>query len=329
MASKARQLGSSISAGGALSSTTLPIGTTAQRPASPANGTMRINSTTNTLEIYYSQSWVDISSVLPRFTSEILIVGGGGAGGPGANNARGGGGGGAGAYRSALTFLLKRTVTYTIVVGAGGTTGTVGARTQTNGTASSIFDGSTSELTQSDGGGFGGTAGGTGSSWTSNMTGNFSVNGSGGGGANSGGTGGTNGLYGNPGGTAVDTASNAGAGSGGGGAGTAGSAGTGSAAGAGGSGVANSITGSSVTYAQGGSGATSSVAGSAGGGVNTGAGGAGGQSNAVGSAGQSGIVVIKYPIAEPAATSTTGTVSYTATATHRIYVFTGSGTITF
>jgi hypothetical protein len=91
----------------------------------------------------------------------------------------------------------------------------------------------------------------------------------------------------------------------------------------------NSITGSSVLYAQGGSGATQTVAGSAGGGANTGAGGAGGQSNAVGSAGQSGIVVIRYPIAEPAATATTGTVSYTATGSHRIYVFTGSGTITF
>lgn len=32
----------------------LPIGTTAQRPANPANGYMRINSTTNYIEVYYN-----------------------------------------------------------------------------------------------------------------------------------------------------------------------------------------------------------------------------------------------------------------------------------
>lgn len=35
----------------------LPIGTTAQRPASPANGYTRINSTTNVIETYYSGTW--------------------------------------------------------------------------------------------------------------------------------------------------------------------------------------------------------------------------------------------------------------------------------
>lgn len=35
----------------------LPIGTTAQRPASPANGYTRINSTTNVLEVYYNGTW--------------------------------------------------------------------------------------------------------------------------------------------------------------------------------------------------------------------------------------------------------------------------------
>lgn len=36
----------------------LPVGTTAQRPATPATGMWRFNSTTNGLEYYNGSSWV-------------------------------------------------------------------------------------------------------------------------------------------------------------------------------------------------------------------------------------------------------------------------------
>ena len=115
MPSKARQLGSAISAGGALAAgtSTLPIGTTAERPASPTNGTMRINSTTNYIEVYYNSNWLNLqyigtvvatggtvsvlggykyhlfttsgvftaSEVPSTATFDVIVVGGGGAGG--------------------------------------------------------------------------------------------------------------------------------------------------------------------------------------------------------------------------------------------------------
>ena len=41
----------------------LPMGTTAQRPVSPPTGSTRINSTTNTFEIYYNDTWSTIATV--------------------------------------------------------------------------------------------------------------------------------------------------------------------------------------------------------------------------------------------------------------------------
>jgi hypothetical protein len=41
-------------------SLTVPAGTTAQRPASPVNGMVRYNSTTNRLEGYVNGVWVNI-----------------------------------------------------------------------------------------------------------------------------------------------------------------------------------------------------------------------------------------------------------------------------
>lgn len=35
----------------------LPVGTTAQRPASPATGQMRFNTTTGSVEVYNGSSW--------------------------------------------------------------------------------------------------------------------------------------------------------------------------------------------------------------------------------------------------------------------------------
>ena len=44
---------------------TLPVGTTAQRPASPSTGMMRVNTTTAALEFYNGTTWAIIVASLP------------------------------------------------------------------------------------------------------------------------------------------------------------------------------------------------------------------------------------------------------------------------
>ena len=107
---------------------------------------------------------------------------------------------------------------------------------------------------------------------------------------------------------------------GGGGAGGAGSL-------TGGIGRASSISGSSVTYASGGANRGYSPAAGA---ANSGSG--GGSNNgasATGYSGGSGVVIIRYPDTSLAATSTTGSPTYTNTGGYHIYKYTGSGSITF
>jgi len=55
-----------------------PVGTTAQRNATPVNGMTRINSTTNVLEVYYNGSWVTISTFTPPGPTVIGEAYGGG-----------------------------------------------------------------------------------------------------------------------------------------------------------------------------------------------------------------------------------------------------------
>ena len=74
---------------------TLPNGTTAQRPVTPSNGMIRVNTSTNALEGYILGSWVTIAA--GAVTIDYLIVGGGGGGGgfasePGAFGGAGGSG---------------------------------------------------------------------------------------------------------------------------------------------------------------------------------------------------------------------------------------------
>ena len=78
---------------------TLPTGTTAQRPGSPAQGMVRFNTTTGAPEWYDTAStlWVGFNQGKP-YTIQYLVVAGGGAGG-----AHGGSGGGAGGYRNSTT----------------------------------------------------------------------------------------------------------------------------------------------------------------------------------------------------------------------------------
>jgi hypothetical protein len=210
-------------------------------------------------------------------TVEYLVVGGGGSGGANSSN-RSGGGGGAGGYLTGSTTLSAGT--YAITVGAGG----MAQLTQTaasDGGASSI--GSTVVTT---GGGAGASVSGT--------TAVAGRNGGSGGGGTSGGAGGTRVVgQGNVGGSSGST--NFGTGGGAGAAGTNRS----SDIADGGAGLSNSITGTATTYAVGGGGSLTpnvSVV------PNTGRGGAGlfkSKALGIGANGSTGIVVIKYEVAQP------------------------------
>ena len=212
-------------------------------------------------------------------TVDYLVVAGGGAGGQNTTN-RSGGGGGAGGFLAGSTALAAGT--YTVTVGAGGMAKLV-QDAASDGGASSI--GATVVTT---GGGAGASASGT-----TAVTGR---NGGSGGGGTSGGTGGTRVVgQGNVGGASASNGSTTGSGGGAGAAGTPIS----TVAANGGAGTSSSITGTSTTYAIGGGGSLTpdvSVV------PNTGRGGAGMFKNAgirLGANGSTGIVVIKYALAQP------------------------------
>lgn len=305
----------------------LPMGTTDQRPASPANGYTRINTTTSALEIYYAGTWATIKSVglsaatggvvttdgnfkIHTFTSsgnftvtqagapfEILMVAGGGGGG---GSTGGGGGAGGLIYNTNLTLTES---TYSLVVGAGGTAG------PNQGAAGNGSDSTGFSLTA-----IGGGKGAFSNPSTSGAAGN---GGSGGGAQMYEGRGsitpglGTSGQ-GNNGGAGFNGGVNGTAG-GGGGAGTAGGDGTAAGGtGNGGDGLQIDINGTPTYYAGGGgagSGATAGTGGLGGGGAgwngsygspgtaNTGGGGGGGWNYSGGSgggAGGSGIIIVRY-----------------------------------
>lgn len=142
----------------------LPVGTTGQRPGSPAFGMIRANSTTGYIEYYdaASSSWLGIgafsatggtvttvgSYTYHTFTSsgafvvtsgaksvEYLIVGGGGSCRAGAHATGGGGGGAGGLIDSSVTATPQ---TYSIVIGAGGA-GASGAGNGSSGDNSTAF----------------------------------------------------------------------------------------------------------------------------------------------------------------------------------------------
>jgi hypothetical protein len=311
----------------------VPVGTTAERPASATNGAIRYNSTANALETY-AGSWQVLKQ--GSYTASYAIVAGGGSGGYDR-----GAGGGAGGLLSGTTTLFVGTA-YTFVVGAGaaasGTAGG-GAIRGSNSTAFSLT---------CIGGGGGISADGI----VGNQTG-----GSGGGGAGSGATAGGAGTsgQGNAGGTGIYSGPNYGGG-GGGGAGAVGGNGATTTGGAGGVGLANPIVGStagqnvSSTYylAGGGGGATyaggtGGSGGSGGGGAganggtgssgtagtaNTGGGGGGGSGSppANGGLGGSGIVIISVPTSAYSNTYANATV--TTSGNNTILTYTTSGTYT-
>lgn len=333
----------------------IPFGNTAQRPASPPEGAMRVNITTSNkvLEIYNleSNAWVSLNTIQNYgFSIEYLVVAGGGGGGSGH-----GGGGGAGGFRTNVTgatsgggsaaesakYVLANT-NCTVTVGAGGGGANPGSPQRAGSTGSnSVFDNITSlggggggggvapNMAGLAGGSSGGVAGQSGGSLaaTPGTVGQGYAGGKGNAGGDGGGGGGA-------GGNAPDAGNNSGLGP------------------RGGFGANSSITGTAVTYAGGGGGGggyntgTPTGIGQAGGGnggvgaggpglpatANSGSGGGGGGWNeALGANGGSGLVIIKYTSSATMTNPGGGLTFSTATSGgFKITTFTaGTGTVTF
>jgi len=305
----------------------MPVGTTAQRPASAQSGMYRMNSTTCEPEWYDAGlgNWIAFRAERV-FSADFLVVAGGG----GFSYSTGyyGGGGGGGGARSSVSptggggsaespLTLSVATAYTVTVGAGGASG-AGVGNGFNG-SNSVF----STITSSGGGGggrndFAGNDGGSGGGAGGNDT------------ARSGGTGTAN--QGFAGGSVA--AGNGAAGAGGGGAGAVGLTRASQVlGGAGGAGIQNSISGSAIYYSAG--------AGGAGGydPPTAGANGTGWSATAnrghgadrINTTGFSGVVIIKYPDTLTITNSGGGlTFSTTTSGGYKVTTFTaGTGTIQF
>ena len=174
----------------------LPRGNTAQRPASPVAGYLRMNTQTSYAEFYNGSAW---QSIAGPYTVTYLVVAGGGGGGTNGPGPGYGSGGGAGGVLTG-TFLATPGQQYTVTIGNGGSYPSTSSSTGTNGGASSISGGTLSVSTVGGGGGAspsslvgqpggsGGGAGataagaGSGTSGQGNPGGNTAAPGNGGGG---------------------------------------------------------------------------------------------------------------------------------------------------
>lgn len=282
----------------------------------------------------WASQQISLRPTVPKFW--VAVVGGGGSGGGSADN-RAGGGGGAGGYQEENELIITPG-TYSITVGAGGSS--PGADTVGNNGATSSID----SLVVASGGGGGGRSNGT--------NGGPGKNGaSGGGGGSTSSQAGGAGIsgQGNNGGNGVDSRSGGGGGGASGG-GDAGNPGGSQRGGDGGSGAASSITGTSVTRAGGGGGASGfavadSAGGSGGGGSgpgstdglahngvagssNSGGGGGGGTRGGDGGAGGSGVVIIRFTTADINVVTSTGG-SCSSVSSDTVCTWTSSGTFEF
>jgi hypothetical protein len=316
----------------------LPSGTTAERPASPAPGLMRYNSSLTRIEAYMpGAGWSEVLG--DSYNIEYLSIAGGGGGGTGGGQDSGGGGGAGGVVSGTLTGMLGG-VTFSILVGAGAAGFTAGGSNGNSGTATSITATGYTFTTA--------LAGGYGVGESGNRNGGSGW-GSGGGAGGWSGTKGTGtagqGFDGGP--TGLVGGGSSGGGGGAGGAGTHdGGVGTvtynvwGSATGkgqnvggvyyfAGGGGGAgdgrNASYGGAGGYGGGGAGGWGGAPGN--GTTNTGGGGGGGTGSSYGpqtsGAGGSGIVIIRYQGSQK---GSGGTV--TTSGGYTYHTFTGSGTFT-
>lgn len=309
---------------------TIPVGTTAQRPGTPATGMIRYNTTLGYQEYYNGTNWYQLQPA--PYAIEYLVVAGGGSGGgmtTGGSYHGAGGGGGAGGYISGSTTVQPATA-YSLTVGAGGAgaTASVGA----NGSNSVGFSqtavgggyggrGNSGVVGGSGGSGGGGTreanAGGSGTSGQGNAGATY-PGGTGGGGGGGGGSGAAGSGGGNSGGS--------------GGVGTQWLNGTYYAGGGGGAEGGNILGGAGAGgNGGGGTGAVNSTNGLTGGNAtaNTGGGGGGGgsaqnsSSATAGGNGGSGVIIIRYAGDQK---GTGGTV--TSSGGYTYHTFTTSGTFT-
>jgi len=304
----------------------LPVGTQAQRAASPIVGLIRYNTTGQFYEGYTNVAWVRFT-VAPQGNYTITYaIAAGGAGGGG----NGGGGGGAGGLTQNTLVAVPGTV-YTLTVGAGGAAGSNGNDSSIVGTATTTGGGRGGSGGPQDGATGGSGGGGSAVQPTTGSAGGLGVPGQG----NSGGSSG------------VDASNSTGGGGGGGS--LAGGAGGGfSNGGAGGSGTTLTITGVPLAICGGGGGSASyggggagGAGGSGGGGaggaigfagtagsVNTGGGGGGGGGGAAaGGAGGSGCIYISMPTVSYSGT-TTGIPTVTSYGSTTVLRYTNSGTYT-
>ena len=280
----------------------LPVGNTAQRPATATAGMTRYNTTTGYPEFYDGNNWYNFYQQ-KTYTIQYLAVGGGGGGGEVIA-----GGGGGGAVKTGNITAAAGDNPYTITIGAGGAGGTDGSPSTypggASGNASIITSPSVLTVTAAGGGGGGG----------------FNLAGVGAGGGQGGGQGaGTGaGVAAGPGNFPGGTSTNNNSAAGGGGAGAAGASATSGSCGAGGIGyqwfnneyyaggggggarIPLGGTAASGGLGGGGAGATGGSATATAGTTNTGGGGGGGgytdsgTINGAGGAGGSGIVILRY-----------------------------------
>jgi hypothetical protein len=127
----------------------LPSGTTAQRPASPATGMIRFNTSNIEYEVYNGSDWFALTTKATGYSIEYLVIAGGGSGG-----GYFGGGGGAGGLIAGST-IVSSTTALTVTIGAGGVSKANGSNSSFGSLATAIGGGQ---------GAVGGGGGGTGSS---------------------------------------------------------------------------------------------------------------------------------------------------------------------
>ena len=308
----------------------LPAGTTAQRPASPASGMVRFNTSIGEPEWYDpdGSQWLKFSQGA-QYTVQYLIVAGGGSGGSGiVDTGQGaGGGGGAGGYLTGSSSVFPN-AEYPIVVGLGGATYGASGGNSSALTLTSIGGGAGGNPNSGNG-----SSGGSGGGGASNAGPEPVTNGSGGSGTSGQGFAGGSGYS--------DGNRPAGGGGGASEAGTSGSVSNGLGhggdglqwldgnfyAGGGGGGVSGSgaPTGGSGGDGGGGTGCGDGANNATAGSANTGGGGGGGTDNGVatGKAGGSGIVIVRYVGSQR---GTGGTV--TSSGGYTYHTFTSSGTFT-
>ena len=274
-----------------------------------------------------------VSHVIGTKYADVLILGSGGGGGTSGGE---GGGGGAGAFAKYYGVPLRKGKVYTATIGAGGP-GSVAYNDDNGEGNKTTFTGPGAQISPAFGGGCGGCYPLQAQIGKGYGTGKHGASGGGGGGnynandpAPHWGGNGTGGGY--PG--AHGKIDSLYLGGGGGGAGQRGSMGSGSTGGNGGNGLADSITGSSITYCGGGGGNSNGgpggTGGSGGGGNNTASGGAnrGGGGGAGGGTGGSGVVILRVLTSDYSGASTSGSPTVTTDGSYTVIKFTGTGTYT-